>query len=103
MNVLLVPAHPGFPGQIPQSRKTVVCCVCVGHYDGLQRLKLKVTGLGQNVVSLTSILDRGQFSSVFIQFFCRLHALSVIHSVVSVYSLRKILFGFMRSNRYNDI
>jgi len=26
---LLVPAHPGFPGQIPQSRKTVVCvCVC---------------------------------------------------------------------------
>jgi len=24
---LLVPAHPGFPGQIPQSRKTVVC-VC---------------------------------------------------------------------------
>jgi len=29
---LLVPAHPGFPGQIPQSRKTVVCvCVCVQH------------------------------------------------------------------------
>jgi len=29
---LLVPAHPGFPGQIPQSRKTVVCvCVCLGH------------------------------------------------------------------------
>ena len=27
---LLVPAHPGFPGQIPQSRKTVVC-VCVLH------------------------------------------------------------------------
>jgi len=25
----LVPAHPGFPGQIPQSRKTVVMCVCV--------------------------------------------------------------------------
>jgi len=25
---LLVPAHPGFPGQIPQSRKKVVC-VCV--------------------------------------------------------------------------
>jgi len=38
---LLVPAHPGFPGQIPQSRKTVVC-VCVllftgntQHYRGL--------------------------------------------------------------------
>ena len=33
---LLVPAHPGFPRQIPQSRKTVVCvCVCVvasSHY-----------------------------------------------------------------------
>jgi len=28
VNVLLVPAHPGFPGQIPHSRKTVVC-VCV--------------------------------------------------------------------------
>ena len=27
---LLVPAHPGFPGQIPQSRKTVVW-VCVKH------------------------------------------------------------------------
>jgi len=27
VNVLLVPAHPGFPGQIPQSRKTVVCVV----------------------------------------------------------------------------
>ena len=25
--LLLVPAHPGCPGQIPQSRKTVVC-VC---------------------------------------------------------------------------
>jgi len=25
---LLVPAHPGFPGQIPQSRKTVVFVVC---------------------------------------------------------------------------
>ena len=27
---LLVPAHPGCPGQIPQSRKTLcVLCVCV--------------------------------------------------------------------------
>ena len=35
---LLVPAHPGFPGQIPQSRKTVVCCVlcvCVLRYASL--------------------------------------------------------------------
>ena len=30
---LLVPAHPGFPGQIPQSRKTVVC-VCVPAHPG---------------------------------------------------------------------
>jgi len=30
---LLVPAHPGFPGQIPQSRKTVVLCVCVISYS----------------------------------------------------------------------
>jgi len=30
---LLVPAHPGFPGQIPQSRKTVVC-VCEGKQEG---------------------------------------------------------------------
>ena len=30
---LLVPAHPGSSGQIPQSRKTVVCvCVCVIFY-----------------------------------------------------------------------
>ena len=27
MNVLLVPAHPGYHGQIPQSRKTVVVVV----------------------------------------------------------------------------
>ena len=27
---LLVPAHPGFPGQITQSRKTVVCVCVVG-------------------------------------------------------------------------
>jgi len=30
---LLVPAHPGFPGQIPQSRKTVVVVVVVYMYD----------------------------------------------------------------------
>ena len=32
MNVLLVPAHPDFPGQIPQSRKTVVVLCCVFDY-----------------------------------------------------------------------
>jgi len=31
---LLVPAHPGCPGQFPQSRKTVVCvCVTVMAYN----------------------------------------------------------------------
>jgi len=37
---LLVPAHPGFPGQIPQSRKTVVCCVCVSRIDYFSILQL---------------------------------------------------------------
>jgi len=36
VNVLLVPAHPGFPGQIPQSRKTVVVVVVVVGYRSLQ-------------------------------------------------------------------
>jgi len=27
--IIMVPAHPGCPGQSPQSRKMVVCCVCV--------------------------------------------------------------------------
>ena len=36
---LLVPAHPGFPGQIPQSRKTVVCvCVCIAHLVSFVRV-----------------------------------------------------------------
>ena len=38
---LLVPAHPGFPGQIPQSRKMVVC-VCVTM--SLNRKHLEITG-----------------------------------------------------------
>jgi len=29
VNVFLVPAHPGCPGQNPKSRKTVVLCMCV--------------------------------------------------------------------------
>jgi len=35
---LLVPAHPGFPGQIPQSRKTVVLCVCSFAFSALMLL-----------------------------------------------------------------
>jgi len=38
---LLVLAHPGFPGQIPQSRKTVVC-VCV--LEMLQHRHGRLTG-----------------------------------------------------------
>jgi len=39
---LLVLAHPGFPGQIPQSRKTVVCvCVCV---------RVSMSGGGTNTI-----------------------------------------------------
>jgi len=34
---LLVPAHPGCPGQIPQSRKTVVC-VCVWKEEYVEKL-----------------------------------------------------------------
>jgi len=36
---LLVPAHPGCPGQIPQSRKTVVC-VCVFNYVSISTSKI---------------------------------------------------------------
>jgi len=50
---LLVPAHPGFPGQIPQSRKTVVCCVCVspfsvcnGLYDAVTSDTVQLTFYG---------------------------------------------------------
>jgi len=31
---LLVPAHPGCPGQFPQSRKTVVCVCDMLRVDG---------------------------------------------------------------------
>jgi len=41
---LLVPAHPGFPGQIPQSRKTVVCCVCcISITTSADRMYVEVT------------------------------------------------------------
>ena len=49
---LLVPAHPGFPGQIPQSRKTVVC-VCS---DGL-RVRIKFMGqYGRPNLALAGLL-----------------------------------------------
>ena len=42
MNVLLVQAHPGFPGQIPQSRKTVVVVVVVKKWRRRQNLKIVI-------------------------------------------------------------
>jgi len=51
---LLVPAHPGFPGQIPQSRKTVVC-VCVLKVKDFSRSQaVRYTG---KVVILENVLD----------------------------------------------
>jgi len=51
---LLVPAHPGFPGQIPQSRKTVVC-VCVFHYLVFCGIRSNSMRIAQAVVGLSLI------------------------------------------------
>jgi len=40
---LLVRAHPGFPRQIPQSRKTVVLCVWLDGRNGIWPVK-KLSG-----------------------------------------------------------
>jgi len=58
---LLVPAHPGCPGQIPQSHKTVVCvCVCtqVTRYQRgkNQEGKTNLDLLQQEMVSGSGIL-----------------------------------------------
>ena len=42
---LLAPAHPGFPGQIPQRRKTVVVCKYMSKY-----IKLNAQQKTQNLV-----------------------------------------------------
>jgi len=58
VNVLLVPAHPGFPGQIPQSRKTVVVVVvllCM-QYCGL----LIPTDVAQNVFMVVCVMDTNE-------------------------------------------
>jgi len=39
---LLVPAHPGFPGQIPQSRKTVVCVCATKIQKATQHIEIGV-------------------------------------------------------------
>jgi len=53
---LLVPAHPGFPGQIPQSRKTVVlCCVYLNKLNKIIVFefsnKFRILPCFQNVVA----------------------------------------------------
>jgi len=65
VNVLLVPAHPGFPGQIPQSRKTVVCvCVlllCCLTYDGCNALSAVCSGSileGPNPENLKPVVEQ---------------------------------------------
>jgi len=52
---LLVPAHPGFPGQIPQSRKTVVC-VCV--------LCIKIASVSAREIEMSSIPSVGRSVSL---------------------------------------
>ena len=55
---LLVPAHPGFPGQIPQSRKMVVCvCVLSGtiRVSRYQKGKTNLDLLEQETVSGSGI------------------------------------------------
>jgi len=60
---LLVPAHPGFPGQIPQSRKTVVLCVCVVFFEIFELLNL-FSGL----FSRTAWVSRYQKSRTILDF-----------------------------------
>ena len=55
---LLVPAHPGFPGQIPQSRKTVVVFVlCIQTDSPMAELDL-----GQSLISMSYLYF--QFNSI---------------------------------------
>ena len=94
MNVLLVPAHPGFPGQIPQSRKTVVCvCVfaCLGGYnmehcrspDGVTSVSVRLYRTTQCCRAFTLALARLSYLviavvfviSAFIYLFAILHRL----------------------------
>ena len=61
---LLVPAHPGFPGQIPQSRKTVVCvCVCVCVCYSTEKKKLKPKRVESLFHAAVSSLPDAELSS----------------------------------------
>ena len=52
---LLVPAHRGFPGQIPQSRKTVVCvCEVAAALKKMKKHKAPgLTGLVAEMIQTT--------------------------------------------------
>ena len=54
---LLVPAHLGCPGQIPQSRKTVVCVCVINIVDKLLVLYLRIVIISF-VVGLVMIQQR---------------------------------------------
>ena len=56
MNVLLVPAHPGFPGQIPQSRKTVVVVVVVVVVVPCGRLSWLLPAFDRTLISHSYLL-----------------------------------------------
>jgi len=50
---LLVPAHPCFPGQIPQSRKTVVLCV----FSMLVLLILSCLEVSTDISAIKELID----------------------------------------------
>ena len=81
---LLVPAHPGFPGQIPQSRKTVVCVcdVCRILFQGLlentnSRLEKKIKLLDCLTVL---VLDMPEINSLYAEFVKFSHKCAFVHS-----------------------
>jgi len=90
VNVLLVPAHPGFPGQIPQSRKTVVCVVCIYRCMLWWMLCLILVLTSYSMVLSTLYRDNlGQqqkwskfMDSFFVRFYLNLHWRSIRHSSV---------------------
>jgi len=48
---LLAPAHPGCPGQNPESRKTAVCvCVCVRVLNEYNSLEASVMTVANTVL-----------------------------------------------------
>jgi len=71
---LLVPAHPGFPGQIPQSRKTVVC-VCDNALNAFSALTLLV-GWQEEHLAHRKLSDK-----VLVRLFCLEQSANDLHMV----------------------